>query len=424
MSRLIFLVGSYYPDFSAVGYCAYQVQKCLAGDFDITVVAFRNDSAQPLEEFHEGMRILRIETIGMKRRNAAKSASGRWAGVRLLVLRAQGAMQRLIARETVDRSLVNAYLDRLSTMAPQPSAIVPLVFPFETVLAALDYKRINPNIQVFPYLFDDFVESGSLHVSKIARGLKRGRHLRLERRMLEEAEAILSMHPLREHFEINFDKPLVDKITFLEHPLLITTQERPRPPDDCITRLCFTGSLIRKVREPDYLLDVLSSIRTSTQLRADFYVMGNDADKVRTKTVGDAIQIVNHGQVPKTEADTAVRNANILINIGEVQGKQVSSKIFEYMATGKPIIHFAYVEDDVVSKILAKYPLALCLIQDRRQFDANVRRIEKHIAKNRSKALPFEDVKANYPEALPENTGGILSSWLRHGCQIPEPNRK
>lgn len=404
MSHVVFLLGSYYPNFSAVGYCAYQVQKCLKNDFDISVLAFRNDPSLPLEEIHEEIKIFRIETEDMKQRNALKTSTGRMARARTLMLRARGAARKLLAPESIDWTLVEAYEDRLNSMEPRPSAIVPLVFPFETVLAALRFKEVNPGTKIIPYLFDDFVESGSLHILKIAGQLKRRRHLHLERKMLQKAYAVLSMHPLREHFEENFDEGLLEKITFIEHPLLTQPDDCVHRPNDGTVRLCFTGSLIRKVREPDYLLDLLRKVRVNTPIHADFFVMGNAADKVPTESIGDSIYIVNHGKIPKQKADAAVRSADILINIGEAKGKQVSSKIFEYMSTGKPIIHLAYVNGDVVTRILEKYPLSLCLVIDSQGFDSNTRRLDTFISGNKRKSLPYSDVKMIYPEALPETT--------------------
>jgi glycosyltransferase involved in cell wall biosynthesis len=413
MSRVAFLLGSFYPDFSAVGYCAYRVLKCMAGDFDITVVAFRNRASHSLEEAHEGIDIQRIETDDMKRRNALAADAGAFARARRDALRAWGAARRLLAPETIDQSLVRAYLDRLDRMDPPPSAIVPLVFPFETVQAALAYKRAHPAVQVIPYLFDDFVDSGSLHVLRVARRLKRKRHLRLERRMLAEADAVLAMHPLRRHFEANFEAPLADKISFLEHPLLSPPADVERRPDDGVARLCFTGSLIPKVREPDYLLNLLRAIRPTMPVRADFFVMGNDAGKVRTGTFANGVEVVNHGRVPKSDADAAVRDADILLNIGEAQGRQVSSKVFEYMSAGKPIIHLAYVRDDAVSQILEKYPLALCLVRDRGSLAANANLVSDFIAGNRRSSVSFAELEAIYPEALPEVTAKILKAIMK-----------
>lgn len=419
MKHIVFLLGPYYPNYSAVGYCAYQAQKSLAKKSKITAVAFRDDLELSLEQTHEDSRILRIETTDMRQRNTARAKAGSLARLVFLALRVRGALRKLLTRETVDWTLVQAYLDRLNTMSPKPDAIVPTVFPFETALAALAYKRENPKVSVFPYVFDDFVESGSLHILKVARFLKRNRHLKLEHEVLEEADAIIAMHPLRAYFESNFDERLFEKITFLEHPLLTRPINGERQINVGALRLCYTGSLIQGVREPGYLLDLLGSIQQDIPIQADFYVMGNGADKVRTEKIGDMVEIRNCGRVQKAEADVAVRDSDILLNIGEIRGKQVSSKIFEYMSTGKPIIHLAYVEDDAVSNILAKYPLALCLLQVRSCFADNLRQVEAFILENRSKQLSFDEVKAIYPEALPETTATIFEGLLKKYDTLP-----
>ncbi len=413
MKHVAFIIGSYYPDFSAVGYCAYQVQKYLVDDFRISVVSLRNDLAQPLDETLGQIEIHRVETRHLKRRNALMKGTGVRARGLLFLLRIWGAVKRLLSPETIDRALVDAYLNQLNGMEQKPDAIVPLVFPFESVVAALAYKKDNPDVAVYPYLFDDFVESGSLHVLAIARIFKQRRHLRLERKMLEEADAVLSMNPLREHFERHFETSLLEKILYQEHPLLTRPARTGPAPDDRVTKMCFTGSLTKKVREPDYLLCLLRASRAGVFIRADFYVMGNDADKVKNEKLDDAIEIVNHGRVPKPVADDAVSDAHILLNLGEVRGKQISSKIFEYMSTGKPIVHLAYVKNDAVSKILEKYPLALCLEQDRGRFEENVSLLSEFIDKHRSSRLAFAEVEALYPEALPSVTASIIKHLVR-----------
>lgn len=422
MKHVTFIIGSYYPDFSAVGYCAYQVQKCLVDDFFISVVALRTDPSQPVDEIVGKIKIHRVETRYLKLSSALMKGTSANARGLLFLLRIFGAIRRLFSPETIDYTLVEAYLKELNRADPKPEAIVPVVFPFESVLASLLYKKNNPNVVVYPYLFDDFVESGSLHVFKIARFLKRRRHLRLERRMLKEADAILSMHPLKEHFEKNFETLLLEKISYREHPLLTRPIENGSVRDNRITKMCFTGSLIKKVREPDYLLDLLRASRAGAFIQAEFFVMGNDAAKVKNEKLNGAIEIINHGRVTKLAADNAVSNAHILLNIGEVQGKQVSSKIFEYMATGKPILHLSYVKNDVVSEILKKYPLALCLEQDRGGFDENVRLLCEFIDKHRSSRLAFEEVESIFPEALPSTTAEFFSHLINSGGMLQVPD--
>jgi len=415
MKQIVFLAGSFYPNFSAVGYCAYQVQKCLSEEFEITVIAFKNGADQPLEEVVDGIRIVRVETDAMRRRNALSGASGRVARWRLMSHRVFGALKRLFAPETIDRRLVATYDSALKALNFSPNAIVPLVLPFESAIAALQYKRTNPTAKLIPYLFDNFVESGSLHVTKLARSLKRGRHIRLEHQVLTESDAVMAMHPLHVHYQKHFDFELLRKVTVLEHPLLVRPGRVYANPNNAraATRLCFTGSLIRGYVEADYLLRVLAMVQVQNQTCADFYVMGNGASKIETGTSPGGIAVHNRGRVAKPVADAAVRDADILLNIGEVQGKQISSKIFEYMATGKPLIHFSYTADDVVTRILNKYPLALCILQDEALLSQNAKAIADFITTQRGVQLLFSEVAALYPEALPATTANMMRSLFR-----------
>lgn len=417
MTQITFLVGPFHPNFSAVGYCAYQVQKCLLDSFDVSTIAFRDDPSQSLEGQLDAIQIHRIETSEMRATGLARSATGRIAGARLITLRLKGALRRLLSSETINRHLVRAYHTRLKAMDPEPDVIVPVAFPFETVLAALAYKRTHPRAIVVPYLFDDFVDSGSLHVLKLAREIKRPLHLCLERQMLMESDAVLAMHPLRRHLEDNFDSTQLAKVMFLEHPLMSPPAKAAERGDDGITTLCFTGSLIKNVREADYLISLLGGLQIERPVRADFFVMGNVARKVRSGILANGLEIVNHGCVPKAEADAAVARADVLINIGEKTGRQISSKIFEYMATGKPIIHLAHVRSDANTTILAKYPLALCLIEDRSMLKENARRVSNLIGRVPAQSLTFEEVSTIYPEAIPTKTADVLK-YIVHNSQI------
>lgn len=411
--NIVFLTGASYPNFDAVGFCAYQVQKCLSSDFRISVVSYHSEPNGPDDDMVDSIRLYRFETEDMKQRAAALRSESRLAPMRHQILRIRGALRRLLSPTTVNQALVTAYRDTLDRLDSKPDVLIPLVFPIETVVAALAYKADHPDAMLMPYLFDDFVDSGSLHVLKIAREIKRHRHLGLERRMLSEANAVLAMHPLRLHLERNFDTNLLRKVVFLEHPLLFPPAAPPQRTDDGILRLCFTGSLIRKVREPRYLIDLLRALTSERRVRADFFVMGNAAHDVPSGMLTNGVEIVNHGRVPKAQADAAVARADILINLGEVTGRQISSKVFEYMATGKPILHLASVGTDAVTTILSKYPLALCLKNEKARLAENARRVSDLIASETLGSLSFEQVKATYPEALPSATADAIRRLLQ-----------
>lgn len=408
LKHIVFVLGSYYPNYSAVGICAREVAECLKNEFRITVVSIRGDINHASKDCLGLVDIVRVDTSERTRRLKLEATPGRRYRALLKLHRASAAFKKLRSGATVDQDLVQAYLQALESLEKPADIVLPLVFPFESVLAALKYKKLMPDVLVFPYLFDNFVESSSLHLHPLNRMLKERRHLSLEQAMLEGSDAVLAMHPLHAHFVQHFSPALLQKIHFLEHPLLSHPEETAPASLQSIVTLSYTGSLIDKVRQPDYLLVLLKVIRVSTPVQVDFYVMGNKAHKVKNVKHEGGICIVNHGHVSKARCAAAIMQSNILLNLGEVRGKQLSSKVFEYMAAGKPIIHLAYVQNDSVTAVLAKYPLALCLVQEPARLQENARRCAEFIDRHKQSHLSFTEVASLYPEALPSATADLL----------------
>ena len=53
--------------------------------------------------------------------------------------------------------------------------------------------------------------------------------------------------------------------------------------------------------------------------------------------------------IPREKAlDKMVANLHCLLSIGNLNPTQLPSKVIEYLSTGKPVVHFAEIEDDPV----------------------------------------------------------------------------
>lgn len=79
------------------------------------------------------------------------------------------------------------------------------------------------------------------------------------------------------------------------------------------------------------------------------------------------------------------------------------SKIYEYMSTGKPIIHTYTWEKDPCIEPLMKYGNAL-LLNEKEEVDVNS--ICKFIED--SYIIPYSDVKAKFMSATPEYTADLI----------------
>ncbi|MFK2398020.1 hypothetical protein ACIXMQ_04790 [Bacteroides fragilis] len=60
--HIVVLVGSYYPNFSAVGICARNVVDELKKEADISVISQKTDINEKDEEEYDGYRIIRNST--------------------------------------------------------------------------------------------------------------------------------------------------------------------------------------------------------------------------------------------------------------------------------------------------------------------------------------------------------------------------
>lgn len=128
--------------------------------------------------------------------------------------------------------------------------------------------------------------------------------------------------------------------------------------------LVFVGSLYKKIREPDVLLEILDRAFIEDPFLKDEVEMhffgdagscaGSFNEVNETKDVCKM-----HGIVPRNVAIKAIMEADFLINLGNSTSYQLPSKLVEYISTGKPIINIFTSDEDSSVKFLEKYPIAL-----------------------------------------------------------------
>lgn len=132
--------------------------------------------------------------------------------------------------------------------------------------------------------------------------------------------------------------------------------------------LIFAGTLYAKIRNPGYLLELVSRLRSKLapcQLNIHFYGRIGDCEE-EFALYKDAINewIFLHGIVNKDDMINVYKNADMLVNIGNKTSYQVPSKVIEYMSTGLPILNIASVEKDSSVEVLEGYPAAFSLFQN------------------------------------------------------------
>lgn len=133
-------------------------------------------------------------------------------------------------------------------------------------------------------------------------------------------------------------------------------------------RLLFLGTLSKGTRSPENLLFLFNKLIekfSDINLELNFY--GNFTDTV--VDFQKYPQLLNkyiylNGFIGKEQVNEVIRDADILINIGNSNEYQEPSKLIEYMYSGKKILNVCSIKNDSSVALLEIYPLAINIYPD------------------------------------------------------------
>jgi len=421
--HLIFIVGYYYPNYSANGVCVKKVIDVLKATYTITIICIKTQKGIQDIEDYDSIRIVRIETGEQRVRNYVNSIleKSKSKVKKALVIPLLHAVQvrryfnAIISKENVIEAFVKGYIKALQEIEEVIDLIIPVCFPFESIVAALEYKRLyNSTVKIAPYLLDKFSASEGLHRTAWNKRVKLHRHLMLEKEMLEKSYSVLATDDWEEHLKYYFGN-YIEKIKFVGIPALCQMQKTSLIQyEDRKIHFVYTGALDYRIRPAEYALNLLSSCMTEKpEYILSIYGWGNCDNIIDRFIENKPNQIINHGRVSVETAHNALTNADILLSIGNTDITQKPSKIYEYMACGKPIIHLYHDENDPTINILKKYGRACFLDQD--ELKAELNKIEIISFVEKYKAMPvitFSEVRDKFLEATPEYTVQILKGLI------------
>lgn len=422
MKHIVFIVGSYYPYFSAVGICCYNIAEEMAKDNKVTVICMKSRFGQSEEDEYKGQTIIRVShkwwNLRLKINDKIKTSSGFVKKFYILLLNAVRAKEYLhiiFSRLSLNNGWVKSYQRALEGIKEQVDVIIPMSSPMEAVAAGMKYKHKYDKVKIIPYLFDPFVNNHTLHRAKWIKRLKYKNNIKFEINMLNISTKVFCVNQLHAHF-IQYKKYMI-KLIFTEHPLLKKLYDIEKCAKRYRLTICLTyaGIFDKIIRNPEYFLVLMLKELPNINGKLHLYCYGNCNHIVGKYCNESKGNIINHGYVPKEEADRAVYESDFLIGIGNIDNLQVPSKVFEYMSTGKPIIYFYTVDDDINVKILKDYPLSLCLKQDDKLLQNNANLFVKFCQDNKNETLNFNEVEKIFYYATPNYIARTMIDFIDSG---------
>ena len=107
-------------------------------------------------------------------------------------------------------------------------------------------------------------------------------------------------------------------------------------------------------------------------------------------------------RVPYSQCQELLNNSDILINLGNTVTNQVPSKVFEYIASGKPIVNFYFNDNDSSLFYLKKY--SLCLNINVNHYNQNeINLFNEFCKKNAGKVISFEEATKDLKDCISNN---------------------
>lgn len=187
-----------------------------------------------------------------------------------------------------------------------------------------------------------------------------------------------------------------------------TIESLPESMDSSKINLVFTGNVYGDFRKPEALLDILSRLNNELFV---FHVYGWGMESYLKQYPKLIRQIVIHGRVPKEDLATALDSATILINFGNKMANQTPSKVFDYIATGKPIINFAYEGSDTSLHYLNRYPLFLNIYNHEADSDESAKKFVEFCEYSKGRSVSREKIVSLYRDLLSEK---VCSQIISH----------
>jgi glycosyltransferase involved in cell wall biosynthesis len=265
--------------------------------------------------------------------------------------------------------------------------------PFESLWAGF---RMRQKSDIFYCVYAVDTLTGQLENNILSKEFRDKSGFKWEKKIFAVSDLILFF---KSH-EQEFADPRYDrwrsKIKFVDVPLLKDRTTARLNTNEGVRRIVYTGTVYPS--QLPLLPSAFDCLNKIPDVSVQFFG--------QNPTLPQLSFVENRGSVSKEAALSAQTSAAALMSIGLADSCFISSKIFEYMSTGKPIIHFYCRDDDPTLPYYKKYP-AVLLVDSRGEVNENAAMITAFLA-NPPDTVPFSQLEKHYPENRASRTLQVI----------------
>ena len=400
--NIILIAGGYYPNFSATGNCIRQIANCyVERGHNVYMISRSPDGLETNEDF-EGQHIYRVASDRTKavvrNRTVKRNIAGK---IKVVASKSYWAVRKLMAKSGMDEGLVKAYenkLEELHSKGVKIDCVVPCCLPVEGLKAGYLFCS-RYNIPLFPLLYDRYSGNRDYFRFTWAWKLKMKGAEKLEKEIFDYSEKVFYIDNWGPYFEAHKR----DNAVRVEHPLVVKHPAvTPLPlKGSAKINAIYQGEINHTMRPPQAMITAFEKIaETDPDVNLHVFASGNAVEDVKKAADAHPESIRFYGKVSKEMADQYYASANVQIILANTDKEIVSSKIFESVASGYPIVYFYFSEEELSYNLLKKYPMVLFVRQDKVQDECD--KIRDWMYSNCGKRVDFALVAKAYDDATPD----------------------
>ena len=409
--NIVLIVGSYYPKYSAVGKCMGNIADDICRTHNVTVLAEQNVYNQSASDMYNGHKILRVSTkrATSDLNNQFLKSKNERPGFLYDVIREKnrvfGVLKRLLSYKTIDGELERKYIEALNSIDEKIDIIIPACRPFESITAALEYKKKHLDTEIIPFVFDLFANNINLNINSVNLKIKRKANTALEREMFIHSKAVLCVDNWTKYIHTQF-ADFEPKAFRVEHPLLLD-KRRSIPNRDGSNIHIFHSEPIKNITQIHTgILEIIHGI-PDNHLVFDFF--GNGDISALLDKYNQRNNISYSQDLSLSDIDTLQNNADCILLAGNKHDEYQKrlNRVLTAVLSGKPIIYLKSDPSDPVLALLDRYPNKI--VVDSSEADA-CDAIKTFIVDNYQRKLAFNDIY----HMLLNDDPAVLDSFIQY----------
>lgn len=392
--RILFVCGSYYPKPSANGVCVIRLQEALyKNNIQSDVICIGEKEEAVISQFGETI-VLEDDCTFLSKTRFQKLCNK----IKLLFIWPVKSEKVILAYNNAIQQQMSKY---------NYDAVVSVLRPIEGALACLHLRN------VILYELDSITNNGEnlYGIKKILSN----RAYKIENRIYQNAKKIIHLKCHEQYYSQEQYRQFKHKFIFTDIPHLIS-REVSKSKDNGVIDMIYAGSMTRYRNSPEYAIRLIKTIAKINRIKCEFYSRGDCENLVFEESKGETNVIEQMGYVSQDVLEKACMDADIFLSIGfhhKGTVTSIPSKIFEYMSTGKMILHIYGGENDTAIEYLNKYENAIIIYPDE-DININAARVVDFYVKHKDTKVDINTLRNLFPMNTPEWTASKLISIIEN----------